>query len=78
MLHLTWNFIFDINANMCLHRNGQVAAFLLSCEFLICFIVTISSLKTHFFINRILDPITGDVMNIVPLSTRQYGSNTKN
>jgi hypothetical protein len=43
MLHLTWNFIFDINANMCLHRNGQVAAFLLSCVFIGTF--SIFSLK---------------------------------
>ena len=34
---------------------------------------------THiFFINRILDPITSDVMNNVTLSTWQYAPNTRN
>jgi hypothetical protein len=33
---------------------------------------------THlFFINRILEPISGDVINIVTLSTWQYTVNTK-
>ena len=31
-----------------------------------------------FFINRILDPITSDVMNNVTLSTWQYAPNTRN
>lgn len=48
-LHMTWNFIFDINVKyMCLHRNGQVAAYLLSCEFLICFIIP-STHSRHIF-----------------------------
>ena len=33
---------------------------------------------TYFFINRILDPITSDVMNNVTLSTWQYAPNTRN
>ena len=34
---------------------------------------------THiFFINRILDPITSDVMNNVTLSTWQFAPNTRN
>ena len=33
---------------------------------------------TYFFINRILDPITSDVMYNVTLSTWQYASNTRN
>ena len=33
---------------------------------------------THlFFINRILEPISGDVINIVTLSMWQYAANTK-
>ena len=33
---------------------------------------------THlYFINRIIQPISGDVINIVTLSTWQYAANTK-
>jgi len=34
--------------------------------------------KIHIFINRILDPITSDIMNTVTLSTWQYAPNTRN
>jgi hypothetical protein len=46
----------------------------ISSEFLICFFVPHS--RHIFFITRIIDPISGDVMNIVPRSTRQYATNT--
>jgi hypothetical protein len=56
--------------NICKFRSTCILntyhfVFLLPPEFL--FYRTTSSLKTHFFVNRIIDPITGDVMNIVLL-----------
>ena len=57
----------------CLSLVSPLGITTLETSFHICVIIwilnlfyrTTSSLKTHFFISRILDPITGDVKNIV-------------
>ena len=49
---------FKIISYFCYHLNS---------EFWICFIVPPPPLKAHFFINNVIEPINGDLMNIVAI-----------
>ena len=55
---------FKIISHYCYHMNSSFALSYYKC-------------MTHlYFINRILEPISGDVINIVTLSMWQYATNT--
>lgn len=72
---------FDVISNLWLHRNNLFfliqrfqnhLALMVLYQFFIHFVVPpaqVNYIRQIFFINGILDPMTGDVVNIVTLST---------
>ena len=88
LIRVTWNIDFVVM--LCLYRNGQLFEY--NHFKIICYYCFISILhlfyRTNttqnmyqaffFYIKRILDPITSDVMYNVTLFTWQYAPNTRN